>query len=332
MNCPNCNHPVKETDESCPNCNFNLKKFRSEFFSNDNSQHQSDNVSVRTTRTRREALAKNYQPKKPNSTIEAMIKWIKVNSMIVFCVGVLLLIIMSISRPLGWFAFFALMIWLFIVCDKNQNPEQYFADKRLTQKVNQVSSDLVNEIQDKENKVRKRRIQQAPDHEAVVKKSHTPAQWGLVLMALLSLIVVFFGPFSAATGGSFQKHSISATLLSIAGMGGKYSLIGYSLWLIIVAIPITIIVITVKNKKHNQQLTFVLSLVETIILFIYAFELIFLNAGHKLGITATVTSNMKIHQMMENAISFGISTYLLFISSILTTVLASKSLQWKKEK
>ncbi|QNQ83162.1 zinc ribbon domain-containing protein [Lactobacillus sp. PV037] len=331
MNCPNCNHPVKETDESCSNCGFNLKKFRSEFFSKNRSQ--TEGVSARTTKTRREALAKNYQPKKPNSTIEAMIKWIKVNSMIVFCVGVLLLILMSISRPLGWFTFLALMIWLFIVCDKNQNPEQYFADKRLTQKVNQVSSNVVNEIQDKESKVREYRRRKTPEHEEnLSRKSHTTAQWGLVLMALLSLIVVFFGPFSAASSGSFHKHSISTTLLSIAGMDGKYSLIGYSLWVIIVAVPIAIIVVTVKNKKHNQQIAFILSLAETIVLFIYAFELIFLNAGHKLGITTTVANNLKLHQMLENAISFGISSYLLFISSILTTILASKSLQWRKEK
>lgn len=328
MNCPNCNHPVKGTDVNCPNCGFNLKKFREEFFSKNKSSDQSSHVSTQTTRTRREALAKNYQPKKPNSTVEAMIKWIKLNSMIVFLVGIVLLILMSISRPLGWFIFFALMIWLFIVCDKNQNPEQYFADKRLTQKVNQISSNLVNDIQDKEGRLRENRSNLV----APVSVSHTPAQWGLVLMALLSLIVVFFGPFSAASGGIFHKHSISITLLSIAGMGGKYSLIGYSLWLVVIGIPIAIIVVTVKNRKHNQQVAFLLSLAETIILFIYAFELIFLNAGHKLGITTTVANSLKLHQMMENAISFGISTYLLFISSILTTVLASKSLQWKKQK
>lgn len=336
MKCPNCGQSINENDEKCPHCGFNLKKFREEFFTDKHVKAPHEDKQTATRMTRRAIYEEEFSPKKQNSTVEAMITWIRVNATIVFLLGILLLILMSFSRPLGWFSFFALMIWLFVVCDKNKNPKQYTADKRLTQKVNKVSSDVVNSFEDGENKIKehKARLDSKLGKTADVpkeKQKRTATQFGVILMAALSILTVFYGPFSSSSMESFQALSISKMLLNLGGLGGKYSLIGYGLWAVFVFFPIAIIVITLRNKKYNRQISFGLSVVETIILFVCAFELIFLNAGKSIGITdSSVVSDAKAQQMIANAISFGISTYLLFISSILTTVIAGKSLKIQK--
>ncbi|WP_297817576.1 zinc ribbon domain-containing protein [uncultured Lactobacillus sp.] len=334
MKCPNCGADVRPEDEVCPHCNFDLKKFRSDYSTiTPESENVSDAQELASTSRRSQRFQENTAPKKQNGTVAAMIQWINVNSTIVFLVGIGLLILMSFSRPLGWFTFFALMVWLFVVCDRHPNTEQYTADKRLTEHVNKVGSDVLNSFENTQQKVAQRRIKEGKqpisqeiDH--TIKEKRSATQLGVVLMAALSLVVVFYGPFSSSSMQGFQSLSISKMLLSLGGLGGKYILIGYGLWLALVLIPIAIIVLTIRNKTHNRKIVFILSLIETILLLIAAFELIFMNAGSVVGISATnVTSNAKIQKMMANAISFGVSAYLLLISSILTTIIAGKSLK-----
>lgn len=338
MKCPNCNEKITEEDDKCPHCGFNLKKFREEFFTDRHVKAAHEDQETASRMTRRAIYHEEFVPKKQNSTVAAMITWIRVNATIVFLLGVLLLVLMSFSRPLGWFSFLALMVWLFVVCDKNKQPKQYTVDKRLTQKVNKVSSDVFNSFEEGENKFKQKqadfdvkRGKQSEDLSDVLKEKRSSTQLGVILMAALSLVVVFYGPFSSSSMQGFQALSISKMLLNLGGLGGKYSLIGYGLWLLFVIIPIVIIIITLRNKKHNRQVVFGLSLVETLVLLVCAFELIFLNAGKSVGITdSSVVSDARLQQMLANAISFGVSTYLLFISSILTTVIASKSLHSQK--
>lgn len=333
MKCPNCGASVDKNDKYCPNCNFNLQKFRTDYFTDtDDSEVNQETEDIATGR-RSQRDSKSAAPKKTNGTISAMIQWINVNSTIVFLVGVGLLILMSFSRPLGWFTFFALMVWLFVVCDRHPNTEQYTADKRLSEKVNEVGSSVMDSFENTQAKVAARRIKKgkqpiSEEIDRTVKEKRTATQLGVILMAALSLIVVFYGPFSSSSMQSFQSLSISKMLLNLGGLGGKYIFIGYGLWLALVAIPIAIIVLTIRNKAHNKRQVFILSLIETILLLIAAFELIFMNAGSVVGITAnTVTSSAKVQRMMANAISFGVSAYLLLISSILTTIIAGKSLK-----
>ncbi|MBD5430685.1 zinc ribbon domain-containing protein [Lactobacillus sp.] len=335
MKCPNCGQNINENDEKCSHCGFNLKKFHEEFLTDKQVQETNKDEKDTPKMTRRTIREEEFTPKKQNSTVAAMITWIRVNATIVFLVGILLLILMSFSRLLGWFSFFALMIWLFVVCDKNKKPEQYTVDKRLTQKVNKVSSDVVNSFEQGESKIKSHKARldnklgkDSNSKPIKIKQKRTASQFGVILMAALSLLTVFYGPFSSSSMESFQALSISKMLLNLGGLGGKYSLIGYGLWLVFVLFPIIVIVVTLRNKKYNRQLTFGLAVIETIILFICAFELIFLNAGKSIGITdSSVVSDAKAQQMIANAISFGISTYLLFISSILTTLIAGKNLK-----
>lgn len=184
MKCPNCGEDVKSTDKQCPNCHFDLEKFRNEFFTGQNQtrNESSDNRQKQETRS-----VKKIEPKKQNSTIASMINWIQVNSMIVFVVGIILLILTSFSPSLGWSCFFALLIWLFIVCDKNKGKvtEQYTVDQRLTEHVNKVGSDVVNSFEEGENRVKAHRQKidnkLGRDPEAikkVVKQKRTATQLG----------------------------------------------------------------------------------------------------------------------------------------------------------
>ena len=334
MRCPNCGEDVKSTDKQCPNCHFDLEKFRNEFFTGQNQtrNESSDNRQKQETRS-----VKKIAPKKQNSTIASMINWIQVNSMIVFVVGIILLILTSFSPSLGWSCFFALLIWLFIVCDKNKGKvtEQYTVDQRLTEHVNKVGSDVVNSFEEGENRVKAHRQKidnkLGRDPEAikkVVKQKRTATQLGVVLIAVLNLLLVFSGPFSSGMMQGYQTLSISKALLSIGRFNGKYLLIGYGMWLLLVGVPIAIIILTIRNGKNNKRIVFLLSLIESIVLVICAVELIFMNAGSSLGITNNAAANsVEIQRIVANAISFGVSTYLLFVSSILLTVVAFRSMR-----
>lgn len=334
MKCPNCGEDVKSTDKQCPNCHFDLEKFRNEFFTGQNQtrNESSDNRQKQETRS-----VKKIAPKKQNSTIASMINWIQVNSIIVFVVGIILLILTSFSPSLGWSCFFALLIWLFIVCDKNKGKvtEQYTVDQRLTEHVNKVGSDVVNSFEEGENRVKAHRQKidnkLGRDPEAikkVVKQKRTATQLGVVLIAVLNLLLVFSGPFSSGMMQGYQTLSISKALLSIGRFNGKYLLIGYGMWLLLVGVPIAIIILTIRNGKNNKRIVFLLSLIESIVLVICAVELIFMNAGSSLGITNNAAANsVEIQRIVANAISFGVSTYLLFVSSILLTVVAFRSMR-----
>ena len=263
-----------------------------------------------------------------------MIQWIQVNSIIVFLSGIGLLILMSFSRPLGWICFFALLIWLFIVCKKNPNTEQYTADQRLAEKVNQVGSDVANSVQNHHQKLKTKRIERGkkPIEEEItqtIKEKRTTLQVGVILLAIVNLLVLFFGPFSSPLVNNYQTSSITKVLLGIGGLGGKDFFVGYGLWLIFFLIPVFIIVLTIKNKRNNRKIVFFLSLLETIFVILVAFEIIFMNAGSLVGFNRLQNSQV-VSQIITNVISFGISSYLLLISNLLTTWLAWRSLRNKK--
>ena len=39
MKCPNCGQNVNKEDERCPHCNFDLKKFRQQYFREENRKN-----------------------------------------------------------------------------------------------------------------------------------------------------------------------------------------------------------------------------------------------------------------------------------------------------
>ena len=326
--CPNCGHEVSKTDQVCPNCGFNLMKYQKTFFK-DAPKLQS-----------RAQYREEFKPKKQNSTVQKMIEWVRVNATIIFVLGVILLIIMSFSRAAGWISFLLLMGWLYIVCDRKEKIEQYTADKRLTQKINQVGSDMFNRIEDHGEKVKRRSEKFEESHPDVTEKvkkvkkkkirrfGYIPLS--IVLTSIINLIVLFTGSGASISNITYTSHlSISRVILNMAsrllfGRNWMTAIILYLIWLLLIVFPIYVIFNTLKNTTQSKTTAFILSLIETVFLIFVVFKL---SAPVRAsGIFGQITS-----QFLTYAVSIGASVYFLILINVITTALAGYSL-FKKAK
>src|SRR5699024_7520483 len=238
----------------------------------------------------RAAYREEFYPEKQNTTVQRMIAWVRKNATIVFLLGVFLLVLMSFSRAAGWISFLVLMIWLYIVCDRQEKIEQYTADKRLTQKINQMGSKVFNRVDKREDQIKKRNAVFAQNHPRVenqvreIKKQRQNrfnyVQLSVILTALISLIVLFTDSGAAVSAVSYtQKMSISNVIFSLAGRllssgaTSVYSIVLYLVWLFLFLFPIFIIYNVLKNTRASQVLAFVLLLIETIFLIYLIYKL-----------------------------------------------------------
>lgn len=305
MKCPNCHEPVPKGATRCPNCGFELPVKRQDY-------HQSSST---------------------NATVSNMIAWIKANATLVFWIGIGLMILTSFSWQLGWFCLLALLIWLFIICEKKADISQYVADQRLEADVDRVGSKIVNHVEQRETHIKEKREQRAASkgepRPVRVKRKRTSWQIGILLMALVSLLVIFFGPFASYSMMGFASGpSIARSLLTIGRLGGKHILIGYGLLLLLILVPVLIIWLTLKDGEKYRIAIFIISLIETALLLYVAIRLVFLYAGANLGVVNNQQlAQSKLSHVLYNAISFGVSSYLLLLSSMITTVLTFKNWQ-----
>ncbi|RVU70133.1 MULTISPECIES: zinc ribbon domain-containing protein [Lactobacillus] len=331
--CPNCGKQVKDEADICPNCGFNLKKYRDDFFTDQHQPEKYEQAGEAGKIASRAAYREEFYPENQNSTVQKMIGWVRKNATIVFLLGVLLLIIMSFSRSLGWISFLVLMVWLFIVCDRATKIEQYTVDKRLTQKLNLVGSNVFNSVESNGQKLRSRRQRFEKDHPKVedhlekVKKQRTYRlgyiQLSVVLTAFISLIVLFSGSGASVMGAMYsEKMSISKVILSLAGRllssgnSSIWALVLYVIWLLLILFPIFIIYNIFKNTKPSQAVAFILSLIETIFLIFIIFKMSS-SVRANTGVLSQVTS-----QLLTYAVSIGASAYFLVLASIMTTALS----------
>lgn len=325
--CPNCGLEIGQQVNSCPRCGFNLKQ--------DNNHDEAQKVS-------RAAYRKEFKPKKQNTTVQKMIAWVRANATIVFLLGFALLIVMSFSVSLGWICFIALMIWLFIVCDRTDKIEQYTSDRRLTEKMNQLGSDTVNSLEDRREKIRSRskkfeeghpRLESEVEQAKTKKRTHfSIIQLSVILTAAISLIVLFSGSGASVVNNVYdQKMSISKVLLTFggrmlaSGQTAIYSVIIYLIWLLLILFPIFIIYHIFKNTKKSQVISFILSLIETIFLLYILFRMSS-SVRANTGVLSQLTS-----QLLTYAVSVGASTYFLILSSLMTTVLSALNIFRKKQ-
>lgn len=330
--CPNCGHKINDMDDICPNCGFNLKKYRDDFFTDQHQKAKYEEPDEAKKVASRAAYREEFYPEKQNTTVQRMIAWVRQNATIVFLLGVFLLIVMSFSRAAGWISFIVLMVWLFIVCDRKEKIEQYTADKRLTQKINQVGSNFFNRVDEHEDKVKTRSKEFAQKHPRVEnqvreirkQQSHrySYVQLSVILTALISLIVLFADSGASVSAvGYAQKTSISNVIFSLAGQllstNSLQALILYIVWLFLLLFPIFIIYNVLKNTKNSQILSFVLSLIETVFL-IYVVYMMSSSVHTSNGVVAQVTN-----QLISYAVSIGTSAYFLLLSSVLTTGLSA---------
>lgn len=332
--CPNCGQSITQEDKICPKCGFNLAKYRADFFKADQK--------TETKTPSRAAYRKEFKPEKQNSTVQKMIVWIRANATIVFLLGFGLLIVTSFSVSLGWICFFALMIWLFIVCDRADKIEQYTSDRRLTEKINQIGSDTFNSIEDRSEKIKSRgkkfeekhpRVENRVENVKTKKKVHfSYTQLSVVLTAVISLIVLFSGSGASVVNNVYdQKMSISKVLLSFggkllaSGQTAVYSIIVYVIWLLLILFPVWIIYNIFKNTTKSQAIAFILSLIETIFLLYVIFRMSS-SVRANTGVLSQLTS-----QLLTYAVSVGASTYFLILASLMTTVLSAYNLISKRK-
>lgn len=339
--CPNCGHQITDKDETCENCGFNLKKYREDFFTDQHHEEKYEEPDEAGKIASRAAYRREFYPEKQNNTIKKMIAWVRANATIVFLLGVLLLIIMSFSRPLGWICFLGLMVWLIIVCDRTEKINQYTSDRRLTEKINQIGSNIFNSVEDRSEKLRTRSQKFESSHPNVenhveeVKKSRqhrfSYVQLSVVLTAFISLIVLFSGSGASVVDAAYaEKMSISKVLLSLGGRllsSGQtfgYAIVFYLVWLLLILFPIFIIYNIFKNTKRSQWLSFILSVIETVFLIYIIFRMSNTTRAST-GILSRLTS-----QLLTYAVSVGASTYFLILASVMTTGLSGFNLFSKK--
>lgn len=327
--CPNCGKAITDDDQLCPNCHFNLQKYRQTFFTDRREEVKYEDEKMGKKIASREAYRQEFYPDKQNSTIKKMLEWIRVNSMIVFLVGIVLLIIMSFSRGLGWISFFLLLLWLYFVCSRQNEIERYTVDRRLTEKVNQLGSNMFNKVEDHSQKVRSytKTKSDGPDEveeeTVTVKKHFNYIQLSVVMTSLISLIVLFTGSGASVSDITYTgKMSITRVALSLAGQlfaSSSTLMQGVLLcviWLLLIIFPIMIMYQALQNTKKGKWLTFILSLLETAFLIYLVFRLSSSTRANT-GILHSLTSQLVLY-----AVSIGASTYFLILASLMTTGLA----------
>lgn len=339
--CPNCERKISAEDTICPNCHFNVQKYRDLFFADAPREPQNkENQEAERIVTRREDYRQEFYPKKQNIIVARMLDWIRANSMIVLLLGILLLLIMSFSRSIGWICFFALFIWLYVVCVRTDKIERYTVDKRLTEKVNQLGSNMFNNVDESKEKVKSKRKGKEPskgerrveEEVATVKKHFNYTQLLVILMAIINLIVLFTGSGASVSDISYTgKMSITRVLFGLAGrlFSSSSTLVpGIEvcvIWLLIFLFPIVITYNTLKDTKKNCNIAFALSIIESLFLVYLIFRLSNTTLSNT-GFLKNITS-----QLLLYAVSIGASTYFLILSSIMTTILLGYNL-YKKYK
>ena len=335
--CPNCGRPITDEDVTCPNCHFDLQKYRETFFTD---QHQKANFEDEETGQKiasRKVYRQEFYPEKQNSVIERMLQWIHVNSMIAFLLGIVLLILMSFSRSFGWICFFAMLVWLYFVCSREEKIDRYTVDERLTQKINQIGSNMFNDVAESKEKVKaKSRLAQrnSAAKKTVNKKKHfSYVQLLVVLMAVINLIVLFTGSGASVLDVTYgQKMSITRVVFGLAGrlFSSNATLLSGVLlcviWLIIVLIPLFIIYHTMRDTKKSRIIAFLLSLIETIFLIYVIYRMSNTSLSNR-GILHSITS-----QLLLYAVSVGASTYFLILASVMTTGLTGYNLFHHRQK
>lgn len=329
-NCPNCHQPVLEKDNICSNCGFNLEKYRQTFFATGDVNASKTKEETPKPR-RRAAYQQEFYPDKQNEVVKKIILWLRTNAMIVFLTGIILMVLTSFSPTLGWVTLIILLIWLYFVCDRSNEIEQYIVDRRLTELVNRSGSRVFNSFEDRENNAKTKRSEFIEHHPKVSQKLAQRhgrrirlnyVQLSVIIMAAISLIVVFSGSGASVSElTNLEQVSISRVILTLAtkslGNGGTLTqaLILFGIWLILALVPLFIIFAVLENTKKGKVKAFICSLIETAMLIFVVFKLTSVN-------TSAGMISQLANQFTSYVVTIGVAAYLLILSSIMTTILS----------
>lgn len=330
--CPNCGRLISDNDKICPKCHFDLQKYRDTFFTDQYQKTNYENKKTGESIVNRKLYRQQFYPEKQNPIVKKMLQWMHNNSMIVFLLGIALLVIMSFSRSIGWICFFSLLIWLYLVCVKAKKVERYTVDERLTEKVNQICSNMFNSVEESSQRVHSKSKTHDRD-EHLARKHFSYVQLLVLLMAVINLVVIFTGSGASFSDVTYTgKMSLTRVTFRLVGHLFSSSATQLSgvllcfLWALIVIWPVIIIYTTLKDGNNHRLIAFTLSLVESVFLIYLIFKLPTLTLT-KGGILKNISNEILLY-----AVSIGASTYFLVLSSIMTTVLTGYNLFKEKKR
>src|SRR5699024_1687989 len=100
------------------------------------------------------------------------------------------------------------------------------------------------------------------------------------------------------------------------------AIMSYGFLTIVIGGPIAIILLTLSKRKHTKLWSFIISAVESIVLIAVIASLIYLMNTVEEGSLVSIFST-KLANILNMTVGFGISSYLLVVSSLVTSVTAA---------
>lgn len=141
-----------------------------------------------------------------------------------------------------------------------------------------------------------------------------------VLLAIVSVTIVFFGPFVSVKLLEMKTSiSIFHTVWRYIALGTSCWWLGYALLGVLLGIPVLIIICSLFQTKVARRIAFWLSLIETVVLIGITWRLL-TGTGPALEMAQNIFTNQHPKQLLGITMGFGISSYLLLLTSVLTSV------------
>lgn len=145
-----------------------------------------------------------------------------------------------------------------------------------------------------------------------------------IFLAVIELAVVFFGPFVSVHLSQMDSSiSIYKTLRAFIGLNNKYQWFGYLLLIAAIALPILIVIFTLLKSRTAKVIAFVISLVMALVLVVITLKWMFgTSSALKMVQQIFADTNKKASALVNVTMGIGISSYLLLLTSVITTVAA----------
>ncbi|APT18815.1 hypothetical protein FC62_GL001478 [Amylolactobacillus amylotrophicus DSM 20534] len=268
----------------------------------------------------RQSLNRPTTPKK-RKPLDKVTDWISTNGMIILVVGLVIILLMSASRTLGWAALIAGMILIYIMAQTQPEEKESKLNRRLSTQVDflgqRVGAGIEERVAAPENP--------SPERQKIDRRVGGLNLNLLVLfLAAITLVLVFYGPFASAyvLVGIESKSSIYQTSLTIAQIGLNAGILSYGFLTIVIGAPIMIILLTLSKKRRSRLWAFILSALESVVLIVVMASLIYIMNTVEEGKLVSMFS-AKLADVLSMTVGFGISSYLLLVSSLITSVVTA---------
>lgn len=291
MVCPNCGINLSGDENFCPNCGINLKLYA-------------------------------QQESTPHHQLDLITNWISNNGMLVFIGALIILILTSGSAMLGISALVVGLILIYFLAVNSQAGQITDLNNKLINRIDLVGSKVVTGLEqhtaiDKNASVHQEKVRN--------RTGNINFNWISIFIALASLIIVFYGPFASRLFGiDAPSYSIFRSMIMFAKDYPQYAYLGFGLLVIVILVPVLIVILTLANGKHTNMWAFIASLIELLAL-LFVLVQVLRGSAMTQGLSQFGISNANPHievtkEIIGMRIGFGISSYLLLLSTVLSTI------------